>query len=23
MSGIGYHVLTIDGARVGDSVLDP
>ena len=23
VSGIGYHVLTIDGARVGDSMLDP
>jgi alpha-L-rhamnosidase len=23
VSGLGYHVLTIDGARVGDSVLDP
>jgi len=23
LSGLGYHVLTIDGARVSDSVLDP
>ena len=23
VSGLGYHVLTIDGVRVGDSVLDP
>ncbi|GAA3092893.1 hypothetical protein GCM10010530_17760 [Kribbella aluminosa] len=23
LSGLGYHVLTIDGVRVGDSVLDP
>lgn len=23
VSGLGYHVLTIDGVKVGDSVLDP